>query len=66
LSTIHKRINSIWNKEELLDQWKESIIVAVHKRLIKLAVVMIVGYPSINLIQHFFVYPSLKVKSLLR
>jgi hypothetical protein len=25
-------INSIWNKEELPDQWKESIIVPVHKK----------------------------------
>jgi hypothetical protein len=30
-SEIHKLINSIWNKEELPDQWKESIIVPVHK-----------------------------------
>jgi hypothetical protein len=28
-SEIHKLINSIWNKEELPDQWKESIIVPV-------------------------------------
>jgi hypothetical protein len=27
LSTIHKLINSIWNEEELIDQWKVSIIV---------------------------------------
>jgi hypothetical protein len=27
---IHKLIKSIWNKEELSDQWKESIIVPVH------------------------------------
>jgi hypothetical protein len=27
LSEIHKLINSVWNKGELLDQWKESIIV---------------------------------------
>jgi hypothetical protein len=27
LSEIHKLINSVWNKEELPDQWKESIIV---------------------------------------
>jgi hypothetical protein len=32
LSTIHKLINSIWNKEELPDQWKESIIMPVHKK----------------------------------
>jgi hypothetical protein len=31
LSAIHKLINSVWNKEELTDQWKESIIVPVHK-----------------------------------
>jgi hypothetical protein len=28
---IHKLIKSIWNKEELPDKWKESIIVPVHK-----------------------------------
>jgi hypothetical protein len=27
VSVIHKLITSIWNKEELPDQWKESIIV---------------------------------------
>jgi hypothetical protein len=32
LSALHKLINSIWNKEELPDQWKESIIVPVHKK----------------------------------
>jgi hypothetical protein len=31
-SKIHKLINSIWNKEILPDQWKESIIVPVHKK----------------------------------
>jgi hypothetical protein len=31
-SKIHKLINSIWNKEKLPDQWKESIIVPVHKK----------------------------------
>jgi hypothetical protein len=25
ISVIHKFINSVWNKEELPDQWKESI-----------------------------------------
>jgi hypothetical protein len=32
LSENHKLINSIWNKEELSDQWKKSIIVSVHKK----------------------------------
>jgi hypothetical protein len=32
LTAIHKLINSVWNKEELPDQWKESIIVPVHKK----------------------------------
>jgi hypothetical protein len=36
LSAIHKLINSVWNKEELPDQWKESIIVPIKKRVIKL------------------------------
>jgi hypothetical protein len=29
LSTIHKLINYVWNKEELPDEWKETIIVPV-------------------------------------
>jgi hypothetical protein len=29
---IHKLINFIWNKEELPEQWKESIIVPVYKK----------------------------------
>jgi hypothetical protein len=28
----HKHINSIWNKEELPDQWKESSTVPVQKK----------------------------------
>jgi hypothetical protein len=30
-SDIHKLTNSIWNKEELPQQWKESVIVPVYK-----------------------------------
>ena len=29
---IHKLINSIWNKEELPEEWKESIIVPIYKK----------------------------------
>jgi len=31
-SEIHKLINSIWNKEELPDEWKELIIVRIYKK----------------------------------
>jgi len=30
-SEIHKLINSIWNKKELPEEWKESIIVPIYK-----------------------------------
>jgi hypothetical protein len=32
LSAIYKLINYVWNKEELPHQWKESIIVPIHKK----------------------------------
>jgi hypothetical protein len=31
-SEIHNLINSIWNKEELPEQWKESIIAPIYKK----------------------------------
>jgi hypothetical protein len=31
-SAIHKLIIAIWNKEELPEEWKESVIVAIHKK----------------------------------
>jgi hypothetical protein len=31
-SEIHKLINLIWNKEELPHQWKESVVVPIHKK----------------------------------
>jgi hypothetical protein len=43
LSAIHKLINSIWNKEELPDQWKQSIILPIHKKGDE-TVIIIVGY----------------------
>jgi hypothetical protein len=29
---IHKRITSFWNKEELPEEWKESIVVPMYKK----------------------------------
>jgi hypothetical protein len=43
VSGIHKLNNSNWNKEEFPDQWKESIIVPVHKKGDKTEII-IVGY----------------------
>jgi hypothetical protein len=31
-SEIHKLINSIWNKKELPDQWKEPIILPIYMK----------------------------------
>jgi hypothetical protein len=32
LSEIHKLFKLIWNKKELLHQWKEAIVVHIHKK----------------------------------
>jgi hypothetical protein len=43
-SEIHK-LNMIWNKEGLPHQWKESVVVVpIHKRVIKLTVVVMEAY----------------------
>jgi hypothetical protein len=34
-SEIHKLIKLIWSKEELPHQWKESIVVPIHKKVDK-------------------------------
>jgi hypothetical protein len=41
---IHKLIKYIWKKEELLDQWKGTIILPIHKNGDELNVISIVGY----------------------
>jgi hypothetical protein len=32
LSANHKLVNSLWNEEEMPDQWMESIVVPIHKK----------------------------------
>jgi hypothetical protein len=44
LSAIQKLINSIWIKEELPDQWKESTLYQFTKRVTKFTLIIIVGY----------------------
>jgi hypothetical protein len=53
-SAIHKLCNSVWNKEELPDQWKESIIVPVHKKGDKTDCMIIVGYHCFQLHTQFY------------
>jgi hypothetical protein len=52
---------AIHNKEELPDQWKESIIVPVHRKGEKTDCN---NYHAINFIQNFIKYPPLKVHRL--
>jgi hypothetical protein len=66
-SKIHKLINYIWNKEELPDRWKNFLIngsslilYQFTNRVIKLTVVIIVGYHCYQL------HTKLKVKSIYR
>jgi hypothetical protein len=59
LSAIHKLINSVWNKKELPDQWKESIIIPVHKEGDKIDCN---NYRGISLLSASIEYPSLKIK----
>jgi hypothetical protein len=68
LSAIHILINSVWNKGELSDQWKESIIVPVHKKGDKIDCNNYHGIDNtaINFMQIFFEYPPLKIKSIHR
>jgi hypothetical protein len=54
-SEIHELINSIWNKEELPDQWKESNIVPIYKKGDKIMVVIIIKeYQCYQLYTTFF------------
>jgi hypothetical protein len=49
LSEICELFHSIWNKEELPQQWKEFIIVPTYKEVIKLTVVIVEGYQCYQL-----------------
>jgi hypothetical protein len=53
-SEIHRLICCIWNKEELPQQWKESIILQFIKRVIRLIVIIIEESPSYQLPTKFY------------
>jgi hypothetical protein len=46
LYAIHKLINSVSNKEELPDQWKESVIVPVYKTIIISSLQLLICCPK--------------------
>jgi hypothetical protein len=52
-SEIHRLIKLIWNKEELPHQWKESVVVPIHKKGDK-TVVIIEAYPCFQLHTKFY------------
>jgi hypothetical protein len=65
LSVIHKLINSVWNKEKLPDQWKESIIVPIHKKSDKSDCNKYCGISLLSTSYNFF-FNILKFKSIHR
>jgi hypothetical protein len=51
---IHKLIHSIWNKEKVSDQWKESIIIPIQERTIKPNAIIVMGYHCYQLHRQFY------------
>jgi hypothetical protein len=54
LSVTHKLIDSIWNKEELPNQWKDSFIYQFTSRVAKLTAIIIAGYHCYQLHIKFY------------
>jgi len=63
---IHELIISIWNKEELPEEWKESIILLIYKKGNKQNVVIIEAYYFCQLHTKFIQHHAVKVNSICR
>jgi hypothetical protein len=63
-SEIQRLICSIWNKEELPQQWKESIIVPIYKKGDKTDCNNYQGISLINCLQNFIQHSSGQVNSI--
>jgi len=57
-------IISIWNKEELPEEWKESIIVPVDTKSDKTECFNYRGYHFSSYIQNFNLYSAVKINSI--
>ena len=51
---IHKLINSVWNKEDLSEEWKEWVFLPFYKKSSKTDVVIIVEYYVGQLFMKFY------------
>jgi len=65
-SEIQKHANSIWDKEELPQQWNDSIILHIYKMGIKLSVIIIQKYQRYQPHTQFWQYCCLKFNSISR
>jgi len=63
---IHKLINSISNQEELPEEWKESIIVLIHKKDDKTDCSNYTSISLVNYIYNLIQNPAVKVYSICR
>jgi hypothetical protein len=63
LCEIHKLTNSIWNKEELPEEWKESIIIPIYKKAYKTDCS---NYRDVSLLPTTFKILSNKINSICR
>jgi hypothetical protein len=65
-SEIHKFIISTWNKEELSEEWKESVILPIYEKGDKKVVVTIEAYQFCQIRTKFYPTFFVKVNSICR
>jgi len=63
-SKNHKHINSFCNKEELTDDWKESITVPIYKKGDIIDGSNYRHIPFVNYMQNFIQHPAVKISSI--
>jgi hypothetical protein len=73
-SEIHKLINSICNKDELPQEWKESIILPIYKKgdktnrsnYIYIYIYIYIYFTFVNYVPNFIQHPAFRVNSICR